>query len=468
MQQINRVGESKLMDNGLLATIIGYRRHSDIDVQFEDGAIRANITYTSFKKGIVMHPGTLKKRSASSRIGETRTMRNGLDATIIEYRVSGDITVRFSDGAVKTHVAYANFCKGRVAHQNEKEKYRPTNRVGEQNVMRNGQTVKIIAYRHCTDIDVQFEDGTIVKNTTYSLFTYGKIINPSIKYKMGLSFQEFAIGYYLRQLGFRKVKKREWEAIGFGSQELDFYSDELQVAIEYDGGFHVLNESVTRDLMKNDRCRELGITLYRIRDPKCSSMNSSSIDYIIPDDRERVFELLNCKDELMKILMKHGIVVSEDFIDFNRDYDTIRNEYNATYTNYDAHRRVGETRNMNNGQAATIIEYHNAKDIAVQFEDGTVREHMQYEKFQQGGISNPNFFQTTRVGETNVLTNGQTATITAYRSYKDIDIVLDDGRVCCGFGYDSFVRGYFPQALLKTKKQTGSDSLPVFRLLLLL
>lgn len=55
------------------------------------------------------------------------------------------------------------------------------NRVGETNVAKNGLKMKIIAYRNHTDIDVQFEDGTIVKGKTYTSFKRGMIKLPSEK-----------------------------------------------------------------------------------------------------------------------------------------------------------------------------------------------------------------------------------------------------------------------------------------------
>ena len=37
----------------------------------------------------------------------------------------------------------------------------------------------IIGYRNGNDIDIQFEDGTIVKNRIYRRFKEGKIKNPN-------------------------------------------------------------------------------------------------------------------------------------------------------------------------------------------------------------------------------------------------------------------------------------------------
>lgn len=51
-----RIGETRTMNNGINATIICYRNNKDIDVQFENGCIAKNIVYRLFAKGIVKCP----------------------------------------------------------------------------------------------------------------------------------------------------------------------------------------------------------------------------------------------------------------------------------------------------------------------------------------------------------------------------------------------------------------------------
>ena len=67
--------------------------------------------------------------------------------------------------------------------------------------------------------------------------------------------------------------------------------------------------------------------------------------------------------------------------------------------------RLGETRMMNCGMEATIIQYKNAMDIDVRFEDGSVVEHKAYGNFKRGGIVNPNIraFVKNRLGETRMM-----------------------------------------------------------------
>lgn len=49
--------------------------------------------------------------------------------------------------------------------------------LGRSEVMKSGYLCTIIRYNGCEDIDVQFEDGSVV-NTTLALFNQGKILHP--------------------------------------------------------------------------------------------------------------------------------------------------------------------------------------------------------------------------------------------------------------------------------------------------
>ena len=51
----DRTGETKMMNCGLKATIIRYRKAIDIDIQFEDGLIVEHLKYYNFAKGNIRH-----------------------------------------------------------------------------------------------------------------------------------------------------------------------------------------------------------------------------------------------------------------------------------------------------------------------------------------------------------------------------------------------------------------------------
>jgi hypothetical protein len=164
---INYVGETVIANNGQKLTIIAFRNFSDIDLQFEDGTVLYHKRYPEFKKGTYRNPN-FKVRNCPSpetiqkHIGQTSIAKNGQTMTIVAYRDKDDLDIQFEDGNIVRNKAYSNFLKGRIANK--------INIVGEVAIANNGQKMTIIAYRKYTDIDIEFEDGTIVYNKQYSNF----------------------------------------------------------------------------------------------------------------------------------------------------------------------------------------------------------------------------------------------------------------------------------------------------------
>lgn len=109
--KIDRLGETRMMNCGMEATIIRYGKYSDIDVRFEDETIVEHRRYEHFKRGSITNP------NFNPRLGETKMMNCGMEATIIRYGGATDIDVRFEDGTVVKHGVYGNFKKGEIAHE---------------------------------------------------------------------------------------------------------------------------------------------------------------------------------------------------------------------------------------------------------------------------------------------------------------------------------------------------------------
>jgi uncharacterized ParB-like nuclease family protein len=170
----SRLGEKRMMNCGLEATIIRYGSAIDIDVQFEDGQVVYKRTYTAFKKGKIAPP--IDPRY--SHLGEKRMMNCGLEATIIRYGSNKDIDVQFEDGQVVYHRDYFSFQKGEIAPPNYT---RLIDRTGEKRMMNCGLEATIIRYGSYTDIDVQFEDGQVVYHRDYTSFKKGTIAHPGFK-----------------------------------------------------------------------------------------------------------------------------------------------------------------------------------------------------------------------------------------------------------------------------------------------
>ena len=177
----DRLGEAREMKCKMEATIIRYGSAKDIDVRFKDGAIAKHKTYNLFKEGGIANPNM--KVSAEDRLGETRMMNCGMKATIIRYGKYSDIDVRFEDGTIAKRKGYREFKKGKIANPNIKTS--AENRLGETRMMNCGMEATIIQYKNAMDIDVRFEDGAVVEHKTYNSFKKGGIAHESLSQKRG-------------------------------------------------------------------------------------------------------------------------------------------------------------------------------------------------------------------------------------------------------------------------------------------
>ena len=175
------LGETRMMNCGMEATIIRYENAMDIDVRFEDETVVEHKTYNAFKKGNIANPNI--KAFAEARLGETRMMNCGMETTIIRYGGCNDIDVRFEDGTVVEHKTYKAFKKGEIANPNI-ETFAEA-RLGKTRMMNCGMEATIIRYGTCADIDVRFEDGTVAVHKTYKAFKKGGIANPNFNPRLG-------------------------------------------------------------------------------------------------------------------------------------------------------------------------------------------------------------------------------------------------------------------------------------------
>ena len=195
----DRLGETRMMNCGMEATIIRYGTCADIDIRFEDGTVAVHKTYNAFKKGEIAN-----QNIKASRLGETRMMNCGMEATIIRYGKAIDIDVRFEDGTVVKHKSYSKFKKGGIANPNIK-----ASRFDETRMMSCGIEATIIRYGGATDIDVRFEDGSVVEHKIYDNFKKGIIAHRSLSLSRGS--KDFH-GFICKQ-GFKDEDRTLYECI---------------------------------------------------------------------------------------------------------------------------------------------------------------------------------------------------------------------------------------------------------------
>lgn len=132
-----------------------------------------------------------------------------------------------------------------------------------------------------------------------------------------VSLPEKTILYYLQKYCTDAIGnyRKDW----LGSFELDMFLKADRIAIEYDGEYgHSTVSGKDRDLRKNKLCAEHGVTLIRIREPKCPELNDTSIDYMMKDRNDLKAAIVFVFEKIKEITGK-TLSFSIDNIDFDRD-----------------------------------------------------------------------------------------------------------------------------------------------------
>jgi ribosomal protein S27E len=108
--------------------------------------------------------------------------------------------------------------------------------------------------------------------------------------------------------------------------------------------------------------------------------------------------------------------------------------------------RLGQTKLMNCGEYATIIEYNNANDITVKFEDGSINKTF-YNEFKNGRVRKTNIKDDRkrdhieRLGQRKMMNCGMECEIIKYDAHDDITVKFDDGYIIEHREYAEFLKG---------------------------
>ena len=206
----NYVNRTKKMNNGLKATVINQRGYTDIDVQFEDGTIVYHKSVENFLAGKIKYPEFCKlsdEEITQKYIGKTEIMNNNMKATIIAFRREDDIDVQFEDGTLIEHSSLSLFSKKKIKHPQITISFLNAKKkyIGMTNTMLDGLKATIIDYRSDNDIDVQFENGVIAHGVTTWKFLNGKIRLSWFNYHS--RYLEFKSGEAIKYLENRIIKE---------------------------------------------------------------------------------------------------------------------------------------------------------------------------------------------------------------------------------------------------------------------
>lgn len=504
--KVSRVGERRMMKCGMEAEIIEYKGARDITVKFADGAIARHKVYAAFKNGQMQNPNFTDYQK---RVGERRMMNCGLVAEIIEYKNSEDITVKFDDGTIVAHKAYHEFYRGGIGHpaQNTRMLALAKIRVGERRMMNCGMEAEIIDYKNTCDITVKFDDGAIVPYKTYQCFKRGDIASPNCKMS-ATSVGETALLYYLAPYGYKKALCGSLKEYGLKRYEIDAFNQNEGIGIEYDGPWH--QDNIERDAQKNDLffkafkklirirdfclpCNDKRVEYYQVDTGKGLSKEYEtmlknvfrslglSIDVNLTRDKDKIYDLYYKNSPRNRLgekrRMSNGFIAeivqyrSAKDIDVQFEDGAIKNTNysqfvcgivaHPKYPIHHSQERLGMRRLMACGMEAEIIQYNKSHDITVRFDDGTIVAHKQYDDFLRGVIGHPDFLTMGkyRIGEHKAMNCGMKAEIIEYQNYHDITVRFDDGTIVSHCTYDCFVKGHIYNPNILCSKKIGEKRL---------
>ena len=292
------------------------------------------------------------------------------------------------------------------------ESYNPQfDRTGETKLVNCGQVATIIAYRTCDDIDVQFEDSTVVKNATYASFRLRYIQNPN------LNRQRYYKG--------RKNKNNNGQ-----SMTIIKYVNNLNVVVQFDDGYET-------------QCTLAQFTRGTLMNPLYECNKYIGLESI--SSRTQKMEIINYRSQNdIDVQFEDGTGV------YHKTYQAFLDGYVLKKNKVDQRqvtakdKRIGEKSNAKNGLSMEIIDYRGARDIDIKFEDGVIVTSKRYDHFQSGNIKHPglrNIQIKDRTGEVVVNKHGISVKIIAYRNNKDIDVLIDNKRIGCNKSYVDFVKG---------------------------
>ena len=368
------IGKKVMQHCGMNATCIAYRGNKDIDIKFEDGTVVYHKTKIHFINGGIANPNINiaaingKKYSIVKRdevLNKSIIMKNGQAATCINYNNAKDIDVKFEDGTIVYHKTKNCFINGSISNPN----FNPSSCIGVTVMQKCGMKATCILYRNSKDIDIQFEDGIIIKHRSKTAFLEGSIQNPNLALK-GQRLKDKA-----SCLNQRFKQKCGMEAVCIK------YNNCKDIDIQFEDGAIVFHRS------KTDFVRGL------INNPNLPvKISLEKMNKII----EKRIEKSSC---------------------------------------------LGETIMQKCGMSATCIAYRNSSDLDVQFEDGVIVYKRRKISFKRGKINNPSFNNKSCLGITIEQKCGMKATCIAYRNARDIDIQFEDGTIVEHKNKAEFIRG---------------------------
>lgn len=427
VKKVDRVGETNINTHNRKMTVIAYRGWNDVDIQFDDGVVLQHRAYHDFKNGNILYPGDKRrKRQADTfHLGETSVANNGQKMKIIAYRCTDDIDIEFEDGTIVEHTRYEHFKEGGIGNPSLKTHLV---RIGKKNVASNGMTMTIIRYRNASDIDVRFDNGTIAEHRSYTSFRTGNIAAPGGHESKRLG--EIGINNIGLRMTIIKYVSAKDITVQFDDGEINehrHYAAFINGAIKHTMPFNIGNVIIDKPAYVHDNVGQF----------YCHCTECGLVD------------IMSFRD-----IQKHSCSSSDPSVVTQKYMADIRNTIEARCKKSrrrwaETHPRpvvesehIGETTVNTEGKKMTLIKFRKWLDIDVKFEDGKIVKHTKYEYFRRGSIHHPKDQKNKDRTGTKVMAKcGLKMKIIRYRNASDIGIEFETGYVTENRCFTDFKRG---------------------------
>ena len=201
------------------------------------------------------------------------------------------------------------------------------------------------------------------------------------------------------------------------------YKGVYDLTVQFEDGYvanHVYKCSFVRGTVKNPNkpCRNNNIAKARIAREKyigmqvkaTNGMNMTCVDYV----------------DSHNITVKFDNGMTRTNVGVNEFLQGLVRENKVQ-------RYVGmQTTSKNNGQMMECVEYFSSTNVTVKFDDGTIVYNKPISSFLNGTIKNPNVrriskFKEDHTGETNITRQGYFVTVVEYKDAEDLTVQFNDG-----------------------------------------
>ena len=380
-----------------------------------------------------------KKGIFIDRIGEIKySNKYRMNMTIVAYRKAKDIDVLFEDGYLMKNTTYYRFKEDSIRRPSDAPYVYVGDAVGRKAKMLCGLWAEII--------DVT---GTDPRNLTYTIRFEDGLIKTTTKYS---KFTSGCIGHPninikgKSQIRSDRVGETVYSERYSMKMTIKAYRRFNDIDVEFEDGVVVehkfynyfLEDKITRPDIKTYTSTAIG----RKQKMNCGLM----AEIICPS--------ASGKAGYFDVKFEDGVIVNDkDLYNFMKG-EVRHPKYTPGYCKIQelAKKYVGQRKKNNAGFEMEIIAYHNASDIDVKFDDGFVVYHTRMNQWNKGAIQgSPEQYMLKYIGKTNYAKNGQLMTVIGGNSANDLVIQFEDGTIVKNKAFGNFVTGMIGNPKCPTK-----------------